>query len=153
MLLHYRSDSSHVLSMDEIDLQPDLTYNEETIKIIAREVKELRNKRVLLVKVLWHRDGVEEAILWCRSPTCCLELNKRNIIRPELVREMEEKNAYTDKKRKGILFEVEDKDVTPHFIGPYKVLERVGPVAYRLALLLELSKIHNVFHISMLRRY
>ena len=37
------------------------------------------------------------------------------------------------------------------FIGPYEILERVGPVAYRLALPPE--KIHNVFHLLMLRRY
>ena len=41
----------------------------------------------------------------------------------------------------------------PRFIGPYEIIERVGPVAYRLALPPELGKIHNVFHVSMLRRY
>ncbi len=39
------------------------------------------------------------------------------------------------------------------FIGPYKVIERVGLVAYRLALPPKLDKIHNVLHVSMLRRY
>ena len=43
--------------------------------------------------------------------------------------------------------------LSPRFIGPYEVIEKVGPVAYRLALPLELEKIHNVFHVSMLRRY
>ena len=37
--------------------------------------------------------------------------------------------------------------------GPYDVIERIGPVAYRLALPPELAQIHNVFHVSMLRRY
>ena len=37
------------------------------------------------------------------------------------------------------------------FIGSYEVIEKVGPVAYRLALPSELEKIHNVFHFSMLR--
>ena len=41
----------------------------------------------------------------------------------------------------------------PRFIGPYEILERIGPVAYRLALPLELAKLHNVFNVSMLRRY
>ena len=39
------------------------------------------------------------------------------------------------------------------FIGPYEILERVGPMAYRLALPPELTKLHNVFHVLMLRRY
>ena len=43
--------------------------------------------------------------------------------------------------------------LSPGFIGPYEVIEKVGPVAYRLALPLELEKIHNVFHVSLLRRY
>ena len=43
--------------------------------------------------------------------------------------------------------------MSPRFIGPYEVLERIGPVAYRLALPPELSKLHDVFHVSMLRKY
>ena len=39
------------------------------------------------------------------------------------------------------------------FIGLYEINERVGPVVYKLALPLELDKIHNVFHVSMLKRY
>ena len=38
------------------------------------------------------------------------------------------------------------------FIGPYEVIEKVGLLAYGLALPPELEKIHNVFHVSMLRR-
>ena len=43
--------------------------------------------------------------------------------------------------------------LTPRFIGPYEILERIGPVAYRLALPPELAKLHDVFHVSMLRSY
>ena len=39
------------------------------------------------------------------------------------------------------------------FISPYEVLERIGLVAYRLALPPELAKLHDVFHVSMLRKY
>ena len=39
------------------------------------------------------------------------------------------------------------------FIGPYEILERVGPIAYRLAFPLELAKLHDVFYVSMLQRY
>ena len=43
--------------------------------------------------------------------------------------------------------------LSPRFIGPYEILERIGPISYRLALSPELAKLHNVFHISMLRKY
>ena len=39
------------------------------------------------------------------------------------------------------------------FIGPFKILERVGTVAYRLALPPNMSGVHEVFHVSILRRY
>ena len=43
--------------------------------------------------------------------------------------------------------------LSPRFIGPYEVIEKVGPMGYKLALPPELEKIHNAFHVSMLRRY
>nr|CAD1834996.1 unnamed protein product [Ananas comosus var. bracteatus] len=43
--------------------------------------------------------------------------------------------------------------LSPRFIGPYEILERVGPVAYRLALPSNLLGVHNVFHVSVLRKY
>ena len=43
--------------------------------------------------------------------------------------------------------------LSPRFIGPYEILERIRPVAYRFALSPELAKLHNVFHVSMLWRY
>ena len=43
--------------------------------------------------------------------------------------------------------------LSPRYIGSYEIVERIGPLAYRLALPPELSRIHDVFHVSMLRRY
>ena len=43
--------------------------------------------------------------------------------------------------------------LSPRVIGPFEVLERVGAVAYRLALPPSLSGVHEVFHVSMLRKY
>ena len=57
----YRLDPSHVVSMEIIELRPDLTYEEEPIEILTREVKELWNKKILLVKVLWRNHKTEEA--------------------------------------------------------------------------------------------
>ena len=43
--------------------------------------------------------------------------------------------------------------LSPRFIGPYEVLERIGLVAYRLALPPKLSTLHDVFYVSMLQKY
>ncbi len=43
--------------------------------------------------------------------------------------------------------------LSPRFIGPYEDIECVGLVAYKLALPPKLDKIHNMFHVSMLKRY
>ncbi|KAA3484088.1 DNA/RNA polymerases superfamily protein [Gossypium australe] len=61
MLRRYRSDPSHVIVPSEIEIRFDMTYEEEPIRILAREMKELRNKKIPLVKVLWNRHGIEEA--------------------------------------------------------------------------------------------
>ena len=60
MLRRYKSDPSHVVSLETIELRPDLTYEEELVEILAQEVKELRNKRIPLVKVLWRNHKTEE---------------------------------------------------------------------------------------------
>ena len=43
--------------------------------------------------------------------------------------------------------------LSTRYIGPFEVLERVGTVAYQLALLSSLSSVHAVFHVSILRKY
>ena len=43
--------------------------------------------------------------------------------------------------------------LSPRFIGPFEILERIGVVAYRLALPPSMSGVHKVFHVSMLRKY
>ena len=61
MLQRYRSDPSRVVSSETIQLRPDLTCEEELVEILAREVKELRNKKIPLVKVLWRNHKTEES--------------------------------------------------------------------------------------------
>ena len=61
MLQRYHSDGSHILPVQDVQVKLDFSYEEEPKAILAREVKQLRNKQVLLVKVLWQHHGREEA--------------------------------------------------------------------------------------------
>ena len=61
MLRRYRSDPSHVVSPERIELRLDLTYEEGPVEILAQEMNELRKKRIPLVKVLWRNHKTEEA--------------------------------------------------------------------------------------------
>jgi hypothetical protein len=45
------------------------------------------------------------------------------------------------------------KKLQSRFIGPYQILRRVGPIAYQLAFPPHLSNLHDVFHVSQLRKY
>ena len=45
------------------------------------------------------------------------------------------------------------RKLSPGYVGPFEVVEKVGSLAYRVALPQNLEKIHNVFHVSSLRKY
>ena len=53
---------------------------------------------------------------------------------------------------KGIVRFGKHGKLSPRFVGPFEVIKKVGPVAYRLSLSSNLAYVHNVFHVSMLRR-
>ena len=61
MLRKYIPDPSHVLEAPEIELRDDLSYEEQPVQILGMEEKELRNKTISVVKVLWRNHLVEEA--------------------------------------------------------------------------------------------
>ncbi|XP_057975431.1 uncharacterized protein LOC131162842 [Malania oleifera] len=54
---------------------------------------------------------------------------------------------------KGVMRNGKKGKLSPRYIGPFEILERIGLVAYRIALPPALARIHDVFHVSMLRRY
>ncbi|XP_022854044.1 uncharacterized protein LOC111375452 [Olea europaea var. sylvestris] len=92
-------------------------------------------------------------------------------IRARIKTAQDRQKSYADSRRKDLEFSVGDKvflKVAPmkgvlrfgkkgklrrRFIGPFEILERIGVVAYQLALPPKLAAVHNVFHISMLRKY
>lgn len=54
---------------------------------------------------------------------------------------------------KGVLGFGKKGKLNPRYVGPFEIIERIGPVTYRLALTPELANIHNIFHVSMLKPY
>jgi hypothetical protein len=57
----YDLDSEHVLNKELLQLQPNLSYVEKPVKIIEWSVKELRNKKIPMVKILWEHHGTHDA--------------------------------------------------------------------------------------------
>ncbi|XP_052478012.1 uncharacterized protein LOC128033830 [Gossypium raimondii] len=61
MLRRYRSDPSHVVSVEEIEIRSDLTFEEELVQILDHDIKVPRRNSIPLVKVLWWNHGTEKA--------------------------------------------------------------------------------------------
>nr|KYP32176.1 Retrotransposable element Tf2 [Cajanus cajan] len=116
----------------------------------------------------WYQDG--------ESVVVGLELILQTIEKVKLIQERlktahSRQKSYADKRRKPLEFAegehvflrvtptsgvgraLKARKLTPRLAGPYQIIQRVGPVAYRLALPPSLSNLHNVFHVSQLRKY
>ena len=96
---------------------------------------------------------------------------KVSLIRQRLLTAQSWQKSYADVRRKPLEFGVGDHaflkvmpkrgvvrfgkrgKLSPRFIGPFEILKRVDTVAYRLALPPSIASVHEVFHVSMLRRY
>ena len=94
-----------------------------------------------------------------------------SLIRQRLLTAQSRHKSYVDVRRRPLEFKVGDHvflkvmpkrgvvrfdkrgKLSPRFIGPFEILERIGTVAYQLALPPSISGAHEVFHVSMLRKY
>ncbi|KAI3723666.1 hypothetical protein L2E82_35421 [Cichorium intybus] len=96
--------------------------------------------------------------------------DKIAIIRDNLKIARDRQKSYADNRRKPLEFQVRDKvllkvspwkglvrfgkkgKLSPRYVGPFEIMERIGPVAYKLQLPQELSAIHDTFHVSNLKK-
>ena len=60
LLKKYYPDPTHVLQLEDLEIDESLTYKEQPVQLLDRKVKELRRKKTSLVKVLWRNHGMEE---------------------------------------------------------------------------------------------
>ena len=92
-------------------------------------------------------------------------------IRGKMQAAQDRQKSYADLDRRDVEFAVGDKvllrvsairgvmrfgkrgKLSPKYIGPFEIIARIGEVAYKLELPNELEKVHNVFHVSQLRKY
>ena len=93
------------------------------------------------------------------------------VVRDNLKIARDRQKSYADNRRRDLQFKICDRGflnispwkgvlrfgkrgkLSPRYIGPYEIVSKVGPVAYKFKLPPELSRIHDTFHVSMLRKY
>ncbi|XP_068344106.1 uncharacterized protein [Pyrus communis] len=87
----------------------------------------------------------------CRTLLCWSEVRERILVGPEIVDETTQ-NVQLSPWISVVRFGRKGK-LSPRYIRPYMIIERVGEVAYRLELPSKLAKVHNIFYVSMLHHY
>nr|GFB24413.1 hypothetical protein [Tanacetum cinerariifolium] len=100
----------------------------------------------------------------CHSPVCWTEVRKAQILDLELIQEMTKKivqikqkmQAARDRQKSYVDLKLRFRKrgkLNPRYVEPFKVLEKIGKVAYKIELPEELSRVHNTFHVSNLKMF
>ncbi|KAK2388470.1 hypothetical protein QL285_062153 [Trifolium repens] len=155
-------------SWDDVLPLIEFTYNNSFHASIGMAPYEALYGRRCQTPLCWYQDG-ESMIV---GPEMVQQTtDKVRKIRAMMKVAQDRQKSYADRRRRPLEFEEGDhvflrvnpttgvgralkaKKLTPKFIGPYQILERIGKVAYRITLPPVLSLIHDVFHVSQLRKY
>lgn len=155
-------------SWDEFLPLIEFTYNNSYHSSIDMAPYEALYGRKCRTPLVWHQEG-ENMLL---GPDIIQQTtDKVRVIQEKMKTAQSRQKSYADKRRKPLEFEegdhvflrvtpmtgvgraIKSKKLTPKFIGPYQILRRIGKVAYQIALPTFLSNLHDVFHVSQLRKY
>ncbi|GJT13415.1 putative reverse transcriptase domain-containing protein [Tanacetum coccineum] len=145
----------------------EFSYNNSYHASIKAALFEALYGRKCRSPVCWNEVG-EAQIL---GPELIQETTEKIIqIKQRMQAARDRQKSYADLKRKPMKFQIGDKvmlkvspwkgvvrfgkrgKLNPRYVGPFKVIERVGEVAYKLELPEELSRVHNTFHVSNLKK-
>nr|GFA91303.1 putative reverse transcriptase domain-containing protein [Tanacetum cinerariifolium] len=144
------SDEPLVILLDELHIDDKLHYVEEPVEIMDREIKQLRQSRILIIKVKWNSKRGPK-FMWERE-------NQFKQKYPHLFTNRASSSTTRDKVMlkvspwKGVIRFNKRGKLNPRYIGPFKILAKVGTVAYRLELLEQLSRVYSTFHVSKLKK-
>ncbi|GJU71323.1 putative nucleotidyltransferase, ribonuclease H [Tanacetum coccineum] len=155
-------------SWDEYLCLVEFAYNNSWHASIKAAPFELLYGRKCRAPICW--DEVGERLI--EGPELIEITNEKVAVAKEKLKEARSRQkSYADKHRRDLEFQVRDRvflkvspfrgvkrfgikgKLSPRFIGPFEILERIREVSYRLALPPQLSHVHDVFHVSLLRGY
>ena len=146
----------------------EFTYNNSYHSSIGMAPYEALYGRRCRTPLCWQQDG-ESVVL---GPEFLQQTTEKvRIIQDRMRATQSRQKSYADKRRRPLEFEAGDhvflkvtptagigralnsRMLTPRFIDPYQITRRIKPVAYEIALSPHLANLHNVFHVSHLRKY
>nr|GFA67242.1 putative reverse transcriptase domain-containing protein [Tanacetum cinerariifolium] len=110
----------------------------------------LRGRLLASFQDLEHEGGVTRSQGGIKDNVSKIKIQDHSM---QMISQMNSQEQGSKSKERGVRrFGLKGK-LSPRFIGPFEILDRVGEVSYRLALPPQLSHVHNVFHVSLLRGY
>ena len=146
----------------------EFTYNNSFHASIGMAPYEALYGRRCRTPICWYETG-EQILL---TPDFVQKQKEEiKMIKEKMKASQDRQKSYYDRRRKSLEFLIGDyvflkvspttgvrralksRKLSPKFIGPFEVLERVGSVAYQIALPPKFSNLHPVFHVSQLRKY